>query len=249
MGLLGKMEAEVEMTKSNGEETFDIFSGKAHHTSKLCPEIVQKVDLHEGDWETSGSIKAVQCLSVATVNADTVIGDGGGVSLVMAWSFRTLGFILTFLVLLKEEEEPLWFSPKLSKEEKSLNEKDCSEIPSNKSEEDSEIEMLFKEVELCLASTYLHEDDEEGKVETIKEKVSVDEKSRTIKFTGLEGDYLELYNTYKVIFHFVPKGETSMVVKITLEYGKKNDDVPPPQKYIDFLVGFIKGLDTQLTKQ
>ncbi|KAL6976930.1 SNF2 domain-containing protein CLASSY, partial [Sarracenia purpurea var. burkii] len=44
--------------------------------------------------------------------------------------------------------------------EKFLNEKDSSEIPSNNNEEDSEIEMLFKEMELCLASTYLLEDDE-----------------------------------------------------------------------------------------
>ncbi|KAL6969966.1 hypothetical protein U1Q18_041703 [Sarracenia purpurea var. burkii] len=153
MGLLGKMEAEVEISKSNGEEIFQIFSGKAHHTSKLCPEIVQKVDLHEGDWDTPGSIKV--------------------------WTYVTT----------------------------------------------------------------------EGKVETIKEKVSVDEKSKTVTLTGLEGDYLELYNTYIVILHFIPKGETSMVVKLTLEYEKKNDDVPLPQKYIDFGVGFIKGLDAQLTKQ
>ncbi|KAL6998823.1 hypothetical protein U1Q18_041706 [Sarracenia purpurea var. burkii] len=67
--------------------------------------------------------------------------------------------------------------------------------------------------------------------------------------TALKGDCLELYNTYNLILHFIPKGETDMVVKITIEYEKKNDDVPPPQKYLDFVVGLIKGLDAQLTKQ
>ncbi|KAL6969970.1 hypothetical protein U1Q18_041707 [Sarracenia purpurea var. burkii] len=79
--------------------------------------------------------------------------------------------------------------------------------------------------------------------------MSVDEENKTISLTALEGDWLELYNTYNLIARFIPKGEKSTVVKITLEYEKKNDDVPPPQKYIDFVVGFITGLDAQLTKQ
>ncbi|KAL6960226.1 hypothetical protein U1Q18_029674 [Sarracenia purpurea var. burkii] len=153
MSLAGKLEAEVEMIKANGEQIFHICSGrKAHHTPKLCPEMVTKVDLHEGDWDTHGSIKV--------------------------WTYVT-----------------------------------------------------------------------EGKVETMKEKVSVDEESRIVKLTALEGHCLELYNTYNLIFHFIPKGETDTVVKITIQYEKKNDDVPPPQKYLDFVVGLIKGLDAQLTKQ
>ncbi|KAL6969969.1 hypothetical protein U1Q18_029679 [Sarracenia purpurea var. burkii] len=99
MSLAGKLEAEVEMTKANGEEIFHIFSGrKAPHTSKLCPEMVPKVDLHEGDWDTHGSIKV--------------------------WTYVA-----------------------------------------------------------------------EGKVETIKEKASVDEENRIINWTALEGHCLELYNT------------------------------------------------------
>ncbi|KAL6969968.1 hypothetical protein U1Q18_041705 [Sarracenia purpurea var. burkii] len=153
MGLVGKMEAEVEMTKSNGEEIFHICCGeKAQHTLNICPELLKKVDLHEGDWETHGSVKE-------------------------------------------------W--------------------------------------------TYVHE----GKMETIKEKMSIDVENRTITATALKGDCLELYNTYNLILHFIPKGETDMVVKITIEYEKKNDDVSPPQKYIDFTVGFIKNLEAQLIKQ
>ncbi|KAL6998826.1 hypothetical protein U1Q18_041709 [Sarracenia purpurea var. burkii] len=52
-----KVETEVEI-KANVEDIFHICSGrKAHLAPKLCPEIVHKVDLHEGDWETHGSIK------------------------------------------------------------------------------------------------------------------------------------------------------------------------------------------------
>ncbi|KAL6980760.1 SNF2 domain-containing protein [Sarracenia purpurea var. burkii] len=64
------------------------------------------------------------------------------------------------------KEQPLIIDQwKFFQAENSLNENDSSGIPSNNNEEDSEIEMLFKEMELCLASTYLLEDDEASNIE------------------------------------------------------------------------------------
>ncbi|KAH7860534.1 hypothetical protein Vadar_014650 [Vaccinium darrowii] len=88
----------------------------------------------------------------------------------------------------------------------------------------------------------------EGKVKTYKEKVSIDEENKTVHMIALEGHCLELYKSCKSIFQFIYNGKTN-VVKITIEYEKKNEDIPPPQKYIDFLVSLIKDLDANLGKE
>ncbi|XP_058183532.1 MLP-like protein 328 [Rhododendron vialii] len=88
----------------------------------------------------------------------------------------------------------------------------------------------------------------EGQVETYKEKVSIDEETKTVHMTALEGHCLELYKSYNIIFEFIHKGETN-AVKITIEYEKKNEHVPPPQKYMDFLISLIKDLDANLVKE
>ncbi|XP_057478784.1 MLP-like protein 34 [Actinidia eriantha] len=47
---------------------------------------------------------------------------------------------------------------------------------------------------------------------------------------------------------FIPKGETN-VVKTTLEYEKQNEDVPPPDKYMNFLVNkLVKDVDAKLVQ-
>lgn len=88
----------------------------------------------------------------------------------------------------------------------------------------------------------------EGKVETYKEKVSIDEENKTVRLTALEGHCLELYRSYSNIYQFIHNGETN-VVKITIEYEKKNEDIPPPQKYMDFVISVIKDLDANLVKE
>lgn len=88
----------------------------------------------------------------------------------------------------------------------------------------------------------------EGKVETYKEKVSIDEENKTVRLTALEGQCLELYRSYSNIYQFIHNGETN-VVKITIEYEKKNENIPPPQKYMDFVISVIKDLDANLVKE
>ncbi|CAL5396712.1 unnamed protein product [Camellia sinensis] len=85
----------------------------------------------------------------------------------------------------------------------------------------------------------------EGKVETFKEKVTIDEENKTIHLTVVEGHCLDLYKSYNIIYQIIPKGETN-VLKITIEYEKRNEDVPPPQKYMDFIIDLVKDLDAKL---
>ncbi|KAL7240223.1 hypothetical protein ACSBR2_005982 [Camellia fascicularis] len=85
----------------------------------------------------------------------------------------------------------------------------------------------------------------EGKVETFKEKVTIDEENKTVHLTAVEGHCLDLYKSYNIIYQIIPKGETN-VLKITIEYEKRNEDVPPPQKYMDFIIDLVKDLNAKL---
>ncbi|KAL7251052.1 hypothetical protein ACSBR1_012976 [Camellia fascicularis] len=88
----------------------------------------------------------------------------------------------------------------------------------------------------------------EGKVETYKERVSIDEENKTVHLTALEGtDCLEFYKSYNLIFQIIPKGETK-VVKITIEYKKRNKDVSDPQKYLNYLINLFKDADSKLVQ-
>ncbi|KAM4119705.1 hypothetical protein ACJW30_03G079700 [Castanea mollissima] len=78
-------------------------------------------------------------------------------------------------------------------------------------------------------------------------KVEIDEANKKVTLTALEGHCLDLYRTYKVIFQIVPKSEGGSV-KVTIEYEKLNENVPPPTKYIDFIVNLFKDIDAHALK-
>lgn len=56
MGLTGKLEIEVEI-KSPADKFYNTFRRNAHHIPNICSDKVHKIDVHEGDWETPGSVK------------------------------------------------------------------------------------------------------------------------------------------------------------------------------------------------
>ncbi|GFY96383.1 hypothetical protein Acr_11g0006890 [Actinidia rufa] len=89
----------------------------------------------------------------------------------------------------------------------------------------------------------------EGKVETYKEKITIDEENKAVHLKALEVDVFEFYESYNIIFQFIPKGETN-VVKTTLEYGKQNEDLPPPDKYMNFFLvnRLVKDVDAKLVQ-
>lgn len=53
MGLSGKEELSVEI-KSPGEFFFDVFGTKKALLPKICPNLIPRIDLLEGEWGTSG---------------------------------------------------------------------------------------------------------------------------------------------------------------------------------------------------
>ncbi|CAK9154747.1 unnamed protein product [Ilex paraguariensis] len=91
--------------------------------------------------------------------------------------------------------------------------------------------------------TYVHE----GKVETFKERLKIDEENKLITADGIEGDPMKLYNVFKVSLQIIPKGQSSFV-KWSIDYEKINEDVPDPTSYLDWLVNSGKLADESLLK-
>lgn len=51
----GKLEKVVE-TKGPVEKFHEIFGCKPHSMSNICPEKIQGVQMHDGDWGAAGSV-------------------------------------------------------------------------------------------------------------------------------------------------------------------------------------------------
>ena len=56
MSLKGILEVEIEI-KSPADKYYEYWNAKAHHIPNLCNHHIRKIDMHEGDWETEGSVK------------------------------------------------------------------------------------------------------------------------------------------------------------------------------------------------
>lgn len=88
----------------------------------------------------------------------------------------------------------------------------------------------------------------DGKIETLKDKVEIDEETMSISFTAIEGDLLDHYKSYKCKLHVTPKPEGKCLVNINVDYEKLNENVPPPKKYLDYVVGVVKDIDAHLVQ-
>ncbi|XWS69347.1 hypothetical protein CRYUN_Cryun04dG0171500 [Craigia yunnanensis] len=85
-----------------------------------------------------------------------------------------------------------------------------------------------------------------GSIETRKEAIeAVDDKSKTIIYSMLDGDMMKCYKTFKPILNVTASGQGSLV-KWTVVYEKQNDNIPAPIKYKDFLVSWNKNVDAYL---
>ncbi|XP_057956591.1 MLP-like protein 28 [Malania oleifera] len=85
----------------------------------------------------------------------------------------------------------------------------------------------------------------DGKVESGKEKVTIDDEKKTVRMVFFEGDPMKDYKVYNVVIQVIPKGEGG-VVKWTLEYERRSESIPPPHRYLDFVTKLTKDLDASL---
>ncbi|CAI0403678.1 unnamed protein product [Linum tenue] len=79
----------------------------------------------------------------------------------------------------------------------------------------------------------------EWKLEVFKERVEYDGAKKKVKFNGLEGDVMKLYN---VIYEFVAKeddngeGKPQGVAKLTIEYEKLKPEVHITPRFLLFIL-------------
>ncbi|KAJ0038686.1 hypothetical protein Pint_22294 [Pistacia integerrima] len=89
----------------------------------------------------------------------------------------------------------------------------------------------------------------EGRDETYKEKIEVDDQKKSVTLVGLDGDVFKNYKNWKATFQATPEDEKSCVVKHILQYEKLNENVPEPHAYLDFMVKVTQDIAAHLVKQ
>ncbi|KAJ6429873.1 hypothetical protein OIU84_021308 [Salix udensis] len=87
----------------------------------------------------------------------------------------------------------------------------------------------------------------DGKQEVFKEKVVVDEEKNTVGLIGLEGDVMTKYKLFNPTYHLTPKGDGSLA-RLIIEYEKLDENIPVPDKYMDFMISVTRDIDESLAK-
>ncbi|XVF85374.1 hypothetical protein PTKIN_Ptkin17bG0112500 [Pterospermum kingtungense] len=85
-----------------------------------------------------------------------------------------------------------------------------------------------------------------GDTEAVKETIeAIDDESKSITYSAIEGGMMKYYNTFKSTVNVTAAGEGSLV-KWTLEYEKKNENIPDPIKYLDLVANLTRDIDAYL---
>lgn len=56
MGLTGRLEATIEM-RASSEKFYELFKTQVYHIPSISSDVIQSVDLHEGEWHANGAVK------------------------------------------------------------------------------------------------------------------------------------------------------------------------------------------------
>ncbi|KAI3871733.1 hypothetical protein MKW92_004743 [Papaver armeniacum] len=83
--------------------------------------------------------------------------------------------------------------------------------------------------------------------------VSVDDESKTLSVRSINGDFLRMYPKFEYTTTATPLitqiGEQSCLVKLSVEYEKENEDVPPPHGYAELAVSMYKAIASHLASK
>ncbi|EEF36378.1 MLP-like protein 34 [Ricinus communis] len=85
----------------------------------------------------------------------------------------------------------------------------------------------------------------DGTTETFKERIEVDEENMKVTLVGEEGDVMKSYKVFKPIYYLAPKGNGCLATCV-IEYEKVNENVPAPDKYMEFMINATKEIDAGL---
>jgi hypothetical protein len=86
-------------------------------------------------------------------------------------------------------------------------------------------------------------------VQTCHESIEeVDEQNKKSTFKLFGGDIDEHYKVFKLILEVLDKSDGSAAVKWTIEYEKINEDIDPPNGWMDCLNKCTRDIDAHLVK-
>ncbi|CAJ2657165.1 MLP-like protein 28 [Trifolium pratense] len=89
----------------------------------------------------------------------------------------------------------------------------------------------------------------DGKVHTCYEIIEeVDEQNKKSTFKLFGGDIDEDYKVFKLILEVIDKRDGSATVKWTIEYEKSNEDIDPPNGWMDYLNKLTRDVDAHIVK-
>ncbi|KAK2354334.1 hypothetical protein P8452_74732 [Trifolium repens] len=89
----------------------------------------------------------------------------------------------------------------------------------------------------------------DGKVHTCYEIIEeVDEQNKKSTFKLFGGDIDEHYKVFKLIVEVIDKSDGSATVKWTIEYEKINEDIDPPNGWMDYLNQLTRDVDAHIIK-
>ncbi|RZC75854.1 hypothetical protein C5167_000056 [Papaver somniferum] len=82
---------------------------------------------------------------------------------------------------------------------------------------------------------------------TLKDKiVATDDETRTLSIRIIDGDLLCMYPKFEYTLTVTPvvtqRREQSSLLKLSVEYEKKNEDVPPPHEYMELATSLYRAI-------
>ncbi|XP_031251068.1 MLP-like protein 28 [Pistacia vera] len=88
-----------------------------------------------------------------------------------------------------------------------------------------------------------------GRGKTFKEKVEADDERMTITLHDIEGDIFKNFKFWKPVFKVAPKQQGSgSVVTVSIEYKKRNKDIPDPVAYVDCMASMTTDVASHIMK-
>ncbi|KAF3432165.1 hypothetical protein FNV43_RR26904 [Rhamnella rubrinervis] len=75
---------------------------------------------------------------------------------------------------------------------------------------------------------------------------AIDDENNTMAYKVLEGDLKEQYKSFRVTTKSIPKGNKESVIRWSLEYEKRHDEIIDPHTLLEFFTGLSKDLEKHL---
>ena len=87
----------------------------------------------------------------------------------------------------------------------------------------------------------------EGKAISAKERMEIDDASKSVTFNIIEGDMMKEFKSFKTTMQAVPKGDgEGCIANWCIEYEKLNENVPAPISYLDTVEKLTRDIEAHL---